>query len=76
MFLVSLDHSMDNLPVRLFGPDQEPEAYEFARTCDPCGEPEVISALQIWDSSRPVCISVVRFEDGKPVKRDVVREFD
>lgn len=82
MYLVVLQHSMDDLPVRLF--EIRAEAIEYiSRMTWESGE-EMASLLNV-DCTTPQVISLIEFkiagvsdqgDEWSPVSREVVRDFE
>lgn len=72
-YLVLLVHTMDDLPIGLFGTYQQ--AARKGRSL--LGMPtDAIRELYNTDCSSPVCVKIVEFNLGVPVRVLLVKEFD
>jgi len=74
VYLVNLVHTMDDIPMRLFA-DMD-EAFEFAKQIAWDVPEEMSQRLELPGCSTPVCVSVTTFQDGIPISRVVVRDFE
>ena len=72
MFLVTLRHTMDDLPIRLFS--TEHEAVDFAQSVDEMPNTEVRKVFNT-DASTPVSVFVTEFYDGVPVRSREVKNL-
>lgn len=73
IYLVLLRHTMDDLPLFITG--NYVEAVAAARNAD--WQPtEEIGRVFGLDCTTPVCIDVVTFEDGVPVRLETIKEYD
>lgn len=74
-YLVVISGTMDELPVRLC--ESESFAREFAATCDPLSEAEVVAEQRGIDIAGDlVGIRLQKFVDGVPVSDEVVRDLE
>jgi len=71
-FLVLLCHTMDDLPVGLFKSFQLALAHARAQEAFPDA---ILREVYCTDCSTPVCMKIVQFVGGKPIKCDVVMDF-
>ena len=73
-YLVMLDTTLDNLPLRIF--NNEREATEFAKTVEPSSR-EVTRACDVFsvDLAEPSCVSVIAFDSDDEVdKRTIIKD--
>ncbi len=72
-FLVLLVRTTDDLPIRLCA--TEVEAKAVAAQTKEMPTAAIREVLETGDST-PLCVKIVEFHDGKPVKVSVVKDFD
>ena len=73
-YLVSLCHSMDDVPLRLF--EDRDRAFEHAAAIGWDVPEDLIKRLELPDCSTPCVITVTTFQDGVPVSRVIVRSYE
>lgn len=73
-YLVVINQAMDDVPI--FTTDNPFEARRAARRVPDDGRVsrEIVDALDVEETT-PVCVSIVTFQDGIPVNREIVREY-
>jgi len=72
-FLVLLVHTLDDLPVRFC--DTLEEAQAFGEQLDPEPTDAVCEGLGVFGGSSPICVSVIEFENGIPIRSEIVKDF-
>lgn len=73
LHLVVLQRLSDDLPVKIF--TDKREAVSFATTVSEMPDERLREVFET-DCATPMCVSVVSFEAGVPVSREVVRDFE
>ncbi|MGN6547032.1 MAG: hypothetical protein ACTHK7_18395 [Aureliella sp.] len=73
-YLVTLSHGMDDMPMRLC--DDRDAALKVARSLPWQPTQTYLKRLNLADVSTPCCITITTFRDGKPIKREIVREYE
>ena len=73
-YLVQLCHTMDDFPV-YFSPHLM-AAQDFAANLDEGRLSRKMGKLFGIDATTPVCVKIVTFEKGKPVKVELVRDLE
>lgn len=74
-FLVVISGTMDELPIRLC--ESEAFAREFAATCDPEKEANVVAEQRFIDIAGDLInIRLQRFVDGASVSDEIVRDLE
>lgn len=73
-FLVILETSLDDLPLRLFPTFELAE--EWAKSCDYEAEHDRASHVVARDHAEPCHLAVVEFINGESAKLTIVRSFD
>lgn len=74
LYLVILSHGMDGIPIRMF--DDSLEAFEFAKTLSWDAPQELLQRLELPGCDSPCVITVTAFQNGLPISRVIVRNFD
>lgn len=74
MFLVLLRHTIDDVPLSLHATHEE--ALAAALAADPMPPFGLLEKLGWNECSTPVCISIVEFAGGTPIRSTIVRHFD
>lgn len=72
VYLVTLSHGMDDVPIRLF--DDRDEAFAFAETMWWDVPDDLSQRLELPDCDTPAVISITTFGDGVPISHVIVRE--
>lgn len=73
-YLIILRHMMDDFPMGLFVGRQA--AIDFADHLDWYPTDEMIQRVGFPDSGTPLSICMVRFISGKPVRIELLREWE
>ena len=75
-YLVTIQHSMDDVPV--FLTDDRNEAMLAAHNAPDDGmiPKKILRALGMSGPSTPGYVSIITFMDGIPVNREIVREYE
>lgn len=74
IYLVTLSHGMDDIPIRLFTDDLD--AFSFADRLDWTAPSDLLRLLELPECNTPCVVTVTTFRDGEPVGRVIVKEFD
>lgn len=73
-YLVVLSHTLDEIPLRLFGDIDE--AFAFARAASWDVPEEMLRVLELPDCNTPCVIAIWSFKDGVPHGRVIVRDYE
>lgn len=74
LFLVRLRHSMDDIP--LFCGSNYADALHVAREASWDAPQELLKSGVTCDCSTPCAIDIVRFEKGRPVSSEKIRDYE
>ena len=74
LYLVSLCHAMDDVPMRICRSVEE--AFSVAKALSWDVPAEMLQRLELPECSTPCCITVTTFQGGVPISRVIVRDYD
>ena len=73
LYLVVLNHDLDDMPIRLF--TNMDDAIQFADALPWSPPQNVLKLFSLPDDSIPCVITIIRFLNGIPVNRFFIRDF-
>lgn len=73
--LVVCRHSMDDIPLALFGETEREQAVAFINKINPDNPDETNPAYFDTDASTPIAAAIVTFVGSVPTSIDVIRSF-
>lgn len=73
-YLVNLCHAMDDVPMGLF--DDMDDAFLYANNLEWDVPAEYLRRLELPDCNTPCVITITTFQNGLPVSRVVVRDYE
>lgn len=74
MYLVVLQHSMDDIPLGLY--DTKDEAIAKASRSSWYPSSQLQERLNLSDCTTPYLMSIVTFKNGQPISREIIRSYE
>lgn len=74
MYLVVLQHSMDDIPLGLY--DTKEKAIDRIKRAGWYPSSTLLRRLELSNCTTPYLMSVVTFKNGQPISREIIRNYE